>query len=94
VTPIFAGETVLCGTPTAAFAKASWASEAGRASESCLAGGGMNIGEESLRNFADIAIEKMGIASFNINALFRFPERYSLYPLFRRAHLNVPYRRE
>jgi len=50
-------------TPTAASAKASWASKAERASESRLAGGGMNAGEESLRNFEDFAIGKMGIAS-------------------------------
>ncbi|MFA5160507.1 MAG: hypothetical protein WC484_08410 [Candidatus Omnitrophota bacterium] len=58
-------------TPTAATAKASWANKAERASESRLAGGGMNAGEESLRNFADFAIEKMGIARFNIT-LTRF----------------------
>ncbi|MFA5391616.1 MAG: hypothetical protein WC331_09375, partial [Candidatus Omnitrophota bacterium] len=48
--------------PTAASAKASWASKAERASESRLAGGGMNVGEESLKNFADFAIEKMEVS--------------------------------
>ncbi|MFA5167643.1 MAG: hypothetical protein WC530_03840 [Candidatus Omnitrophota bacterium] len=43
-------------------AKASWASKAERAGESRLAGGGMNVGEESLRNFAVFAIGKIGIA--------------------------------
>ncbi|MFA5168513.1 MAG: hypothetical protein WC530_08290, partial [Candidatus Omnitrophota bacterium] len=62
--PLRSWETVLCGTPTAASAKASWASKAERASESRLAGGGMNIDEESLRNFADFAIGKMGIARY------------------------------